>query len=121
MPDLGANYMLPRTVGLSKACELIFTGDAIDAKEAERIGLVSEVVPYEQLMSTTMALARRLAKGPPIAIQLAKRAIYEAQHMDLEATVELENLGFAMCMRSEDAIEGTRAFLEKREPIFKGR
>ena len=121
MPDLGASYMLPRTVGLSKACELIFTGDAIDAKEAERIGLVSNVVPHEQLMSTTMELARRLAKGPPIAIQLAKRAIYEAQHMDMEATVEFERLGFAMTMRSEDASEGTRAFLEKREAIFKGR
>ena len=121
MPDLGAIYMLPRTVGLSKACELIFTGDAIDAKEAERIGLVSEVVPHEQLMNTTMGLARRLAQGPPIAIRLAKRAIYEAQHMDLEATVELEKLGFAMTMRSEDAREGTRAFLEKREPKFRGR
>ncbi len=119
--DIGTSYTLPRLVGLSKAFEMCLTGDTVDAKEAERIGLVSKVVPHEQLMSTTMELAKRLAKGPPIATRLAKSSIYEAQNMNLEAAVELEKLGLAMCLRSEDAREGTKAFLEKREAKFMGR
>lgn len=121
MPDLGISYTLPRAVGLSKACEMIFSGDIIDAAEAERIGLVSKVVPPEQLLSTTMELAKRIAKGPPMAIQYAKEVLYKAQDMDMEATVKLEAVNFAKCMRSEDAAEGVRSFLEKREPDFKGR
>lgn len=121
MPDLGISYTLPRAVGLSKACEMIFSGDIIDATEAERIGLVSKVVPPEQLLSTTMELAKRIAKGPPMAIQYAKEVMYKAQDMDMEATVKLEAVNFAKCMRSEDAREGVRSFLEKREPDFKGR
>lgn len=121
MPDLGISYTLPRAVGLSKACEMIFSGDIIDAAEAERIGLVSKVVPPEQLLSTTMELAKRMAKGPPMAIQYAKEVLYKAQDMDMEATVKLEAVNFAKCMRSEDAREGVRSFLEKREPDFKGR
>lgn len=121
MPDLGISYTLPRAVGLSKACEMIFSGDIIDAAEAERIGLVSKVVPPEQLLSTTMELAKRIAKGPPMAIQYAKEVMYKAQDMDMEATVKLEAVNFAKCMRSEDAREGVRSFLEKREPDFKGR
>lgn len=121
MPDVGVSYMLPRAVGLSRACEMIFSGETIDASDAERIGLVSRVVPHEQLMSTATELARKLAKGPPIAIRLAKQAIYEAQDMDIEATVELEGQGFATCLKSEDAAEGIRSFLEKRQPDFKGR
>lgn len=121
MPDLGISYTLPRAVGLSKACEMIFSGDIIDAAEAERIGLVSKVVPPEQLLSTTMELAKRIAKGPPMAIQYAKEVMYKAQDMDMEATVKLEAVNFAKCMRSEDAAEGVRSFLEKREPDFKGR
>lgn len=121
MPDLGISYTLPRAVGLSKACEMIFSGDIIDAAEAERIGLVSKVVPPEQLLSTTMELAKRIAKGPPMAIQYAKEVLYKAQDMDMEATVKLEAVNFAKCMRSEDAREGVRSFLEKREPDFKGR
>ena len=121
MPDLGITYMLPREVGLSKACEVIFSGDNIDAAEAERIGLVNRVVPHEQLLSTTMELAKKLAKAPPMVIRYAKEAIYGAQHMTLEAAVELEAERFATCLASEDAAEGVRSFLEKREPNFKGR
>ena len=121
MPDLGISYTLPRAVGLSKACEMIFSGDIIDATEAERIGLVSKVVPHEQLLSTTMELAKRIAKGPPMAIRYAKEVMYKAQDMDMETTVKLEAVNFGKCLRSEDAAEGVRSFLEKREPDFKGR
>jgi enoyl-CoA hydratase/carnithine racemase len=121
MPDLGISYTLPRAVGLSKACEMIFSGDIIDAAEAERIGLVSKVVPPDQLLSTTMELAKRIASGPPMAIQYAKEVIYKAQEMDMVATVRLEAVNFGKCLRSEDAAEGVNSFLEKREPAFKGR
>ncbi len=121
MPDLGVSYTLPRAVGLSKACEMIFSGDIIDAAEAERIGLVSKVVPADQLLSTTMELAKRIANGPPMAIKYAKEVMYKAQEMDMEDTVKLEAVNFAKCMRSEDAAEGVKSFLEKRAPEFKGR
>ncbi len=121
MPDLGISYTLPRAVGLSKACEMIFSGDILDAAEAERIGLVSKVVPSDQLMSTTMELAKRIAKGPPMAIGYAKEVLYKAQEIDMEETVKLEAVNFGKCMRSEDAAEGVNSFLEKRPPVFKGR
>ncbi len=121
MPDLGISYTLPRAVGMSKAFELIATGDAVDAEEAERIGLVSRVVPQEQLMSTTLELAKRLAKQPAMVIRYAKEALFKAQQMDFDATVELEAERFATCMGSEDAAEGIKAFVEKREPKYTGR
>jgi len=84
LPTLGGTYFLPRLIGIDKACELIWTGNLIDAKEAERIGLVTRVVPHEELEAETRELADKLAKGPPLAIAKSKQAIYRGLTLDLE-------------------------------------
>ncbi len=121
VPVGGSTYFLPRLVGIDRACQLILTGDMIDAKEAERIGLVTMVVPHEDLESATRELAEKLAKGPPLTIKAAKRAIYEETGMSLEKTLEYINLINGELRETEDHKEGARAFIEKREPLFKGR
>jgi len=120
-PDAGATYFLPRLVGLSKAFELCFTGDIIDAQEAARIGLVSRVVPASQLMPEAMALATRLADGPPIAMQLTKRALQASLQNDLVNQLRLEASLVKLNGGSEDVREGRMAFVEKRPPKFTGR
>lgn len=121
MPAMGGTYYLTRLVGIDKACLLIWTGDMIDAKEAERIGLVTMVVPHEELELATMELAEKLAKGPPLAIRDAKRAIYKGLDMDLETTLKYIEPLVKECQESEDHKEGARAFVEKREPVFRGK
>jgi enoyl-CoA hydratase/carnithine racemase len=120
-PDWGGTYFLPRAVGMAKACELIFTGDVIDAAEALRLGLVSQVVEPEALMPTVFELARKIAAGPPTAIRLAKRALYHNVDSDLRAALEFETFAQNICSETEDAREGIRAFVEKRAPVFRGR
>ncbi len=119
--DWGGTYFLPRIVGMAKACELIFTGEVIDAQEALALGIVSRVVEPEDLMDTVRALARKMAEGPPIAIRLAKRALYHNQECDLRAALEYETYAQNICRETEDAREGIRAFVEKRSPNFAGR
>jgi enoyl-CoA hydratase/carnithine racemase len=119
--DWGGTYFLPRLVGMAKACELIFTGGIIDAVEALALGLVSKVVPPDQLLPTTLELAHAIAAGPPIAIRLAKRALYHNQAVDLQAAMEFETFAQNICSETEDAKEGIRAFVEKRPPRFQGR
>jgi enoyl-CoA hydratase/carnithine racemase len=120
-PDWGGTYFLPRLVGMAKACELIFTGDIIDAAEALRLGIVSQVVAPEALMATAYALARRIAAGPPVAIRLAKRSLYHNADVDLRSALEVETFAQNICLDTEDAREGIRAFVEKRAPVFRGR
>jgi len=120
-PAAGGCYFLPRIVGIAKACELIWTGRLIDAEEALRIGYVTRVVPHDELEAATKELAVQLAKGPSIAIRLAKRLIYRCLDLDLAKALEEHLTALFMAHGTEDAKEGPLAFIEKREPIFKGR
>ncbi|MFC2044442.1 enoyl-CoA hydratase/isomerase family protein [Chloroflexota bacterium] len=121
IPPTGGTYLLPRLVGIDKACLLIWTGDMVDAKEAERIGLVTMVVPHSELENATKELADKLAKGPPLAIRRAKRAIYEGLAMEMEPALKVASSLVRELWGTEDHEEGLRAFIEKREPVFKGK
>lgn len=122
IPDCGATYLLPRIVGISKALELMFTGEMIDAAEAERLGIVSRVVPSDELMKTARELAARIAQQPPIAIELTKRVVHRSMIDDLYRHYDWETYAQQICRDTEDRAEAVRAFLEKRtQPQFKGR
>lgn len=121
LPDCGGAYFLPRLVGLGKAKELIFTGEMIDAEEAERIGLVNKVVPVDELQSTGMELARKFAKGPTLAIGKAKIAINRAIESNLDSSLKDAHEAMNFILGTEDAMEGIVAFMEKREPKFRGK
>jgi 2-(1,2-epoxy-1,2-dihydrophenyl)acetyl-CoA isomerase len=119
--DMAASYLLPRLVGLGRACELLMTGEPVDAREADRIGLVNRVVPHEELGAATDALAKRLASRPPLGLKFTKRALHGGLDKSFESQLEYEHLAQVGCILTEDYEEGRRAFLEKREPVFKGR
>jgi 2-(1,2-epoxy-1,2-dihydrophenyl)acetyl-CoA isomerase len=122
VPDTGSTYFLPRIVGTEKACELMFRGNVIDAYEAQRLGIVSRVVPHEELMNEVMALAKELASGAPIALGLTKRALYKgASEIDLASQMDFELYLNSLLFGTEDFKEGVMSFLEKREPRFLGR
>ncbi len=119
--DTGCTWFLPRIVGMERALEMMYTGRMVGAEEALRIGLVSEVVPADQLEARATALATEIAKGPSLAIELNKRLAHEGLNRGLEEQIELEQFLQQITHASEDAIEGRQSFLEKREPVFKGR
>jgi len=119
-PDWGGTYFLPRLVTPNKACELFFLGEAIDAAEAARLGIVNQVVAPEELESATMQMAQRLRLAPPIALAAAKHAVYMSQAAELEEMLRYETEAQLRCFDSDDGHEGVHAFLEKREPKFTG-
>ena len=121
IPAMGGSYFLPRLVGVDKACELLWTGDMIDAQEALEIGLVTKVVPHDELDDATCELAEKLAKGAPLAIRAAKRAIYDGLKMTLEETFPYAGKINDRLSKTEDHKVGARAFVEKREPNFTGK
>ena len=122
VPDVGSTFFLPKLLGTEKALELIFTGDMIDAEKAVALGLVSRVVPHDALMRESMELAGRIAGGPPIAMGLAKRAVYQGSvSADLPAHLDFELALNNLCFSTEDFKEGVTSFLEKRPPKFQGK
>ncbi len=120
-PGWGGTWLYPRIIGLPKAAEMLFTGDFLEAKEAERLGLLNKLVPATELEKETMNLARRIANGPPIAIRLAKLQLYKGLEMDLETALQVAAACETITLTSEDHREGVAAFREKRPPRYKGR
>jgi len=121
VPGDGGAWILPRAVGLSRAAEMIFTGDTLDAQAALQIGLVSRLVPAEQLLAEARALAQRIAANPARSLRLAKRLLREGQQQRLADLLELSAAFQAMAHETQDHREAVDAFIEKRSPDFKGR
>ena len=121
LPGGGGTQRLPRLVGVGRAMRLILTGAIIDAEEAERIGLVDEVVDDAALRARTRELAASIAQHSPVALKLIKQAVRAAAEMPLAAGLALERELFITAFASEDRAEGVSAFLEKRTPEFRGR
>lgn len=121
IPGFGGTQRLTRLLGRSRAKELIFTGDMIDAAKAKEVGLVLDVVPADQLQAHCRKVAEKIASRGPLAIKQAKRAIEFGADADLRTGNELERQAFAALFGSEDQREGTKAFMEKRQATFQGR
>jgi 2-(1,2-epoxy-1,2-dihydrophenyl)acetyl-CoA isomerase len=118
VPEFGSTFLLPRIVGLGKALELCLTARIIDAPEALAVGLVNKVVPHDDLMDETMAMATALANGPTRTLSLVKKVIHQGLVADIDEAGRNEEEAFTWCLRSPEHMEGVRAFLEKREARF---
>ena len=121
LPDCGSLYFLPRRVPLSLAKELVLTGRQFTSEEALDMGLINRIVPREQLMETATSLARELAAGPTLALGLAKHLLDQSLETTPVQLAELESMGQAILLATEDHVEARRAFEEKRAPTFRGR
>ncbi|MDE2575068.1 MAG: crotonase/enoyl-CoA hydratase family protein [Rhodospirillales bacterium] len=120
IPGDGGAWLLPRLVGFSKACEMAFTGDPLDAREALACGLVSRVVPDSELLDAARALAARIAANPPQAVRMTKRLMMRGRTMDLAPLLELSASMQALAHTTADHAEAVHAFMEKRPAVFRG-
>lgn len=121
IPTGGGTIKMPRLIGITKAKEMLFLGDPIDAEEAYRVGLVNRVVPPESVLSEAKELAKTLSQRPPLALKAAKSCVNVGMQMALPAALAFEAKEGALLLNTEDQIEGMKAFVEKRQPIFKGK
>jgi len=121
IPGAGGAWLLPRIVGKAKALELFWSCDWVEAREAERIGLVNRVFPDAELMAGTMAFARKLADAAPLSVQAIKRIVHLGLNQDLPEALELVASSMPAIRGSEDHKEALAAFKEKRTPVFKGK
>ncbi len=119
--DFGGSWLLPRLIGMHRAKELAFFADIISAKEAAELGLVNRVLPASQLDAFVADWADRLAAGPPLALSMTKRLLTNSFTTTMDEALEAEGLAQSVNTATEDTAEAIRAFLEKREPRFKGR
>jgi len=120
IPGDGGSWLLPRTVGRSRAAEMTFTGDQIDAATAEKWGLVSRVVPHDKLMDEARALAKRIVVNPPATLRMSKRLLRMAEFQRMDEALETAGMMQALSQTLHDHEEAARAFTEKRKPVFKG-
>jgi len=120
-PECGSTYNLPRLIGMGKAMELTLTGRRVLADEALQIGLVDRVVPEAELEDAVMELAKQIAEGPSIAIEMTKRGLYNGWESEYHAALQYEAFAQEVAHKTEDAAEAPQAFIEKRKPVFKGR
>jgi enoyl-CoA hydratase len=121
IPGAGGTQRLPRIIGVTKAKELLYTGDFIDAQEAYRIGLVNKVVPVASLMEETRKMAAKIARQPGMALKVTKLAVNGGLNMDIKSAMAYEARCFEILFSTEDQKEGMKAFVEKRKPAFKNR
>lgn len=121
LPRYGGTQRLPRIVGEAKALEILLTNAKVDAAEALKIGLVSKVVPQEELMDAAMEMAEKVCKLAPLSVINIKRCIYEGSEMEFDKGMQLENELCYKLYHTEDYAEGRKAFMEKRTPDFQGK
>jgi 2-(1,2-epoxy-1,2-dihydrophenyl)acetyl-CoA isomerase len=121
MAELGSTFLLPRLVGLGRACELMLTGKQYPASDLERLGLVNRVVPGTELLAAATTLARQMAECAPLSLALTRRALYQGLSATFDAQVRHEAYALEYLYRSRDHAEAVSAFREKRPPRFEGR